>query len=28
MGCVTMYPMYAKRIYEYVNPGTPVRIVE
>lgn len=28
MGCVTMYPMYAKRIYEYVNPGTPVRIIE
>lgn len=28
MGCVTMYPMHAKRIYEYVNPGTPVRIVE
>ncbi len=27
-GCVSMYPAYAKRIYEYVNPGTPVRIVE
>ena len=28
MGCVTMYPMYAKRIYKYVNPGTPVRIIK
>lgn len=28
LGCVSMYPDYAKRVYEYVNPGTPVRIVE
>jgi len=28
LGCVSMYPDYAKRVYEYVNPGTLVRIVE
>jgi D-alanyl-D-alanine dipeptidase len=28
LGCISMYPDYAKRIYEHVNPGTPVRIVE
>jgi murein L,D-transpeptidase YafK len=28
LGCVSLYPAYAKRIYDHVNPGTPVRIVE
>ena len=28
LGCVSLYPSYAKRIYDYVNPGTPVRIIE
>jgi len=28
LGCIAMYPADAKRVYEYVNPGTPVRIVE
>jgi len=28
LGCVSLYPAYAKRIYDYVNPGTPVRIIE
>jgi L,D-peptidoglycan transpeptidase YkuD (ErfK/YbiS/YcfS/YnhG family) len=27
-GCIAMYPADAKRIYEYVNPRTSVRIVE
>ena len=27
-GCIAMYPTDAKRVYEYVHPGTPVRIVE
>ena len=27
-GCIAMYPAYAKRIYEYVNPETSVRVVE
>jgi D-alanyl-D-alanine dipeptidase len=28
LGCVSLYPAYAKRMYYYVNPGTPVRINE
>lgn len=28
LGCVSLYPAYAKRMYEHVNPGTPVRIIE
>ena len=28
LGCIAMYPADAKRVYEYVNPGTLVRIVE
>jgi L,D-peptidoglycan transpeptidase YkuD (ErfK/YbiS/YcfS/YnhG family) len=28
LGCVSLYPSYAERIYDYVNPGTPVRIIE
>jgi len=28
LGCVSLYPAYAKRIYHYVTPGTPVRIIE
>ena len=28
LGCVSLYPAYAQRIYTYVNPGTHVRIVE
>jgi D-alanyl-D-alanine dipeptidase len=27
-GCVALYPAFARRIYERVNPGTAVRIVE
>lgn len=27
-GCIAMYPVDAKRIYELVNPGTPVRIAK
>ncbi|MGA1871425.1 MAG: M15 family metallopeptidase [bacterium] len=27
-GCVSMYSYYARRIYEHVNPKTPVRIVK
>jgi len=28
LGCVSLYPAYAKRIYNFVSPGTPVRIIE
>ena len=28
LGCVSLYPAYAKRMYDHVNPGTPVRIIE
>ena len=28
LGCIVLYPSDAKRIYTYVNPGTPVRIVK
>lgn len=28
LGCISLYPAYARRIYEHVNPGTPVRIIE
>ncbi len=28
LGCISLYPAYAKRIYELVNPGTPVRIIK
>ena len=28
LGCVSLFPAYAKRIYDHVNPGTPVRIIE
>jgi len=28
LGCVALYPAFARRIYQQVNPGTPVRIVE
>jgi len=28
LGCIAMYSADAKRLYEYVHPGTPVRIVE
>ena len=28
LGCVSLYPAYAHRIYTLVNPGTPVRIIE
>ena len=28
LGCVSLYPAYAQRIYTFVNPGTPVRIIE
>lgn len=28
LGCIVMYPADAKRLYEYINPGTPVRIIE
>lgn len=28
LGCVSLYPAFARMIYERVNPGTPVRIVE
>jgi D-alanyl-D-alanine dipeptidase len=28
LGCVSLYPAYAQRIYSFVNPGTLVRIIE
>ena len=28
LGCVSLFPAYAKRVYNHVNPGTPVRIIE
>jgi L,D-peptidoglycan transpeptidase YkuD (ErfK/YbiS/YcfS/YnhG family) len=28
LGCVSLYPAYAERVYAFVNPGTPVRIIE
>jgi D-alanyl-D-alanine dipeptidase len=28
LGCVSLYPAYAQRIYTFVNPGTPVRIIK
>ena len=28
LGCVSLYPAYAKSMYNSINPGTPVRIVE
>ena len=28
LGCVSLYPAFAQRIYAFVNPGTPVRIIE
>ena len=28
LGCVSLYPAYTQRIYTFVNPGTPVRIIE
>jgi L,D-peptidoglycan transpeptidase YkuD (ErfK/YbiS/YcfS/YnhG family) len=28
LGCVSLYPAYAERVYTFVNPGTPVRIIE
>jgi D-alanyl-D-alanine dipeptidase len=28
LGCISLYPAYAERVYSFVNPGTPVRIIE
>lgn len=28
LGCISLYPAYAERVYAFVNPGTPVRIIE